>query len=171
MATTPRHLRGLIGGDTDTHGCLTGAGYTWCEGKGKCVRVWEEACPTADSHFCAAGLVWCDGVGKCVRPWLCTSALEDVTVSPPGGDSDAHGCKASAGYTWCQGESSKHAKKWHLMCRRHSCCLTHGTQAKTRPQPPVAHAGCWNDAALNAWDGCPSPNLGRIGRGGEVGGG
>ena len=113
MATTPHHLRGLIGGDTDTHGCLTGAGYTWCEGKGKCVRMWEEACPTADSHFCAAGLVWCDGVGKCVRPWLCTSALEDVTVSPPGGDSDAHGCKASAGYTWCQGEDLRSTPKEH----------------------------------------------------------
>ena len=26
-----------IGGDTDTHGCLSGAGYSWCSALGKCV--------------------------------------------------------------------------------------------------------------------------------------
>lgn len=34
----------LIGGDKDSHGCLGGAGYSWCEAKQKCLRVWEEAC-------------------------------------------------------------------------------------------------------------------------------
>jgi hypothetical protein len=34
----------VIGGDTDEHGCLGSAGYSWCEGKGKCLRYWEEAC-------------------------------------------------------------------------------------------------------------------------------
>ena len=104
---TPHHLRGLIGGDTDAHGCHLSAGFTWCEASAKCLRVWEEACPTADEagHFCAAGLVWCEDTGKCVRPWLCASRDVDLQgVSPPGGDLDAHGCKASAGYTWCAGE-------------------------------------------------------------------
>jgi len=36
----------LIGGDKDSHGCLAGAGYTWCEAKNKCLRVWEEKCET-----------------------------------------------------------------------------------------------------------------------------
>lgn len=35
----------LIGGDKDDHGCLIGAGYSWCEAKSKCLRVWEEKCP------------------------------------------------------------------------------------------------------------------------------
>jgi hypothetical protein len=38
-----------IGGEKDEHGCLTGAGYSWCEAKGKCLRVWEEPCGGASS--------------------------------------------------------------------------------------------------------------------------
>ncbi len=34
----------LIGGDKDEGGCLVGAGYSWCEIKQKCLRVWEEPC-------------------------------------------------------------------------------------------------------------------------------
>jgi len=34
----------VIGGDKDEHGCLIAAGYSWCEDKGKCLRLWEEAC-------------------------------------------------------------------------------------------------------------------------------
>jgi len=34
-----------IGGDRDEHGCLPTAGYTWCESKQKCLRLWEEDCP------------------------------------------------------------------------------------------------------------------------------
>jgi len=33
-----------IGGETDEHGCLPAAGYTWCESKQKCLRTWEEEC-------------------------------------------------------------------------------------------------------------------------------
>lgn len=35
----------IIGGDKDEGGCLIGAGYSWCESKQKCLRVWEETCP------------------------------------------------------------------------------------------------------------------------------
>lgn len=38
----------LIGGDTDEYGCLIAAGYSWCESKEKCLRVWEEECPEAE---------------------------------------------------------------------------------------------------------------------------
>ncbi len=38
----------LIGGETDEGGCLIGAGYSWCEPKQKCLRVWEEACTDED---------------------------------------------------------------------------------------------------------------------------
>lgn len=33
-----------VGGDLDEHGCKPLAGYTWCETKQKCLRVWEEPC-------------------------------------------------------------------------------------------------------------------------------
>lgn len=34
----------IVGGDTDEHGCIGSAGYSWCETKQKCLRVWEEEC-------------------------------------------------------------------------------------------------------------------------------
>ncbi|MFH0905419.1 MAG: hypothetical protein V1826_01745 [bacterium] len=34
----------LIGGQTDEHGCIIPAGYSWCEVKAKCLRTWEEFC-------------------------------------------------------------------------------------------------------------------------------
>jgi hypothetical protein len=46
-----------IGGEKDAHGCLTGAGYSWCEAKGKCLRVWEEPC---------TGTSAIDTFGECV---------------------------------------------------------------------------------------------------------
>ncbi len=38
----------LIGGQKDAHGCLVAAGYSWCEPKQKCLRVWEERCYEAE---------------------------------------------------------------------------------------------------------------------------
>lgn len=40
MEPTPR----LIGGDQDENGCLIGAGYSWCEALGQCIRPWEQPC-------------------------------------------------------------------------------------------------------------------------------
>jgi hypothetical protein len=34
----------LVGNDRDIHGCIGSAGYSWCEAKQKCLRVWEEPC-------------------------------------------------------------------------------------------------------------------------------
>jgi len=34
----------MVGNDSDEHGCIGSAGYTWCESKGKCLRLWEESC-------------------------------------------------------------------------------------------------------------------------------
>ena len=34
----------MIGGDRDSHGCLVGAGYTWCGAKNQCLRIWEKGC-------------------------------------------------------------------------------------------------------------------------------
>jgi membrane-bound inhibitor of C-type lysozyme len=36
-----------IGGQKDAHGCLPGAGYSWCEAKHSCIRVWETSCTAA----------------------------------------------------------------------------------------------------------------------------
>ncbi len=34
----------LVGNDSDIHGCIGSAGYSWCEAKQKCLRIWEEPC-------------------------------------------------------------------------------------------------------------------------------
>ena len=34
----------LVGNDSDIHGCIGSAGYSWCEEKQKCLRTWEEPC-------------------------------------------------------------------------------------------------------------------------------
>lgn len=34
----------LVGNDRDRYGCINSAGYTWCEIKKKCLRLWEENC-------------------------------------------------------------------------------------------------------------------------------
>lgn len=34
----------VVNENTDSYGCLTGAGYTWCESKQTCVKDWEPSC-------------------------------------------------------------------------------------------------------------------------------
>jgi hypothetical protein len=41
---TPSIEKNLIGGDLDEYGCKGSAGYSWCETKQKCLRMWEEPC-------------------------------------------------------------------------------------------------------------------------------
>ena len=41
----------VIGGDKDEHGSLIAAGYSWCEEKQKCIRVWEENCTEAPKEI------------------------------------------------------------------------------------------------------------------------
>jgi putative hemolysin len=51
---------GIVGNDSDEHGCKASAGYSWCESKQKCLRLWEESCeggvgmPNPASVFCEA---------------------------------------------------------------------------------------------------------------------
>ncbi len=35
----------MPGSDRDSHGCIGSAGYSWCESRQKCLRIWEEPCP------------------------------------------------------------------------------------------------------------------------------
>lgn len=53
----------LIGGEKDKHGCLSAAGYTWCESKQRCLRVWEEGCSSTET----AGERECLTDDDCVR--------------------------------------------------------------------------------------------------------
>ena len=37
----------LVGNDKDVHGCIGSAGYSYCEAKASCIRVWESYCTSA----------------------------------------------------------------------------------------------------------------------------
>jgi hypothetical protein len=48
--TNPESNQGndqVVGNDKDAHGCISSAGYSWCEAKNKCLRVFEEFCADA----------------------------------------------------------------------------------------------------------------------------
>lgn len=74
-ASSPRPA---VGGSRDLHGCVSGAGFTWCDGKQKCLRQWEEPCEeiaapggAQDEHGCTlgGGFQWCENKQKCLREW------------------------------------------------------------------------------------------------------
>ncbi|HAW81988.1 MAG TPA: hypothetical protein DCX27_21190 [Balneola sp.] len=50
-----------IGSDWDVNGCITSAGYVWCEILGKCLRTWEQAC-----QYPTNCLTWNDGCNTCM---------------------------------------------------------------------------------------------------------
>ena len=51
----------VIGGDRNEHGCIGSAGYSWCEAKSKCLRIFEEFCPDAASNI-VSGVKTASGV-------------------------------------------------------------------------------------------------------------
>jgi len=86
-----------VGNDSDAHGCIGSAGYTWCEEKQKCIRLWEENCTAQilgndrDAHGCigSAGYTWCESSQKCIRSWEenCTGAIActaEAKICPDG---------------------------------------------------------------------------------------
>lgn len=47
---SPKEEKPLVGNDEDKYGCKGSAGYTWCEVKQKCLRLWEEPCEKVDNE-------------------------------------------------------------------------------------------------------------------------
>ncbi len=123
-----RLTREPVGGNRDEHGCLPTAGYSWCDGKQKCLRVFEEPCSVADvtdftsssqpsrgghrdQHGClpTAGYLWCESKQKCVRLFEESCGVVEAAAPPQkmrGGDRDEHGCLPTAGYVWCESKQN-----------------------------------------------------------------
>jgi hypothetical protein len=58
---------GMVGNDSDAHGCIGSAGYVWCEEKQECIRPWEEECGSAGDQCkayvnCTSNLDSCEEV-------------------------------------------------------------------------------------------------------------
>ena len=109
--------RHLLGGGTDSNGCLTSAGYTWCESSAKCLRVWEEGCSTGATAATTTTKPSGDkppsgGGGKGDRQPIVLSSRRGLQI---GGGTDGNGCLSSAGYTWCE-SSGKCLRLWEEGC-------------------------------------------------------
>lgn len=57
VTLTPIPSQPLVGNDRDEHGCIGSAGYSWCQVKQKCLRVWEEPCTSVTPTAGPTGLV------------------------------------------------------------------------------------------------------------------
>ncbi len=127
-----------IGGETDEHGCMLMAGYTWCEARQKCLRTWVEECENYDGGGCNSKCIeegydvghcmWeteiCDDdVEKagcliprsihCGNPGQCNCYCKNET--PIGGETGEHGCMLMAGYTWCESKQ-RCLRTWEEDC-------------------------------------------------------
>lgn len=95
----------IVGGDRDEHGCIGSAGYTWCETKRKCLRLWEEICegsvakPDYEEHGCSgfAGEVWCASQQKCLRAPEC-DALQGGQLDTSCRVQNCHGLDIVCGF-------------------------------------------------------------------------
>jgi len=140
---TPNEPGPIVGGDGDKHGCIGSAGYSWCEVKGKCIRIWEEKCELGPVGWGPGYNVVenlstaCRGDGECETPgsYLIRSNCpftsrcikgKCAVVCPIqndsnqgtgalGGDRDKHGCIGSAGYSWCLAKQ-KCLRTWEENC-------------------------------------------------------
>ena len=128
-----------IGGETDEHGCLNTAGYTWCEAKQKCLRTWEEPCETFNLETCNSECIEKEyDAGHCMRSdeirdddveiGVCQATVDLKHCEKEGqcncyckheraigGDTDEHGCMLMAGYTWCEAKQ-KCLRIWEEDC-------------------------------------------------------
>ncbi|HSB47118.1 MAG TPA: hypothetical protein VLD37_03825 [Candidatus Bilamarchaeum sp.] len=93
--------------NVDAHGCT--AGTQWCPDKNKCIMPQEncsKAC-TQEAKVCPDGST----VGR-------TGPNCEFAPCPPmvGNDTDEHGCKPSAGYTWCD-ILKQCVRNWETECK------------------------------------------------------
>ncbi len=55
----------IVGNDSDEHGCIGSAGYTWCALRNECLRVWETPCQlTLEDALSVAWSSECMAEGK-----------------------------------------------------------------------------------------------------------
>lgn len=77
----------IVGNDSDVHGCIGSAGYSWCAEKQKCLREWEEECEQNGSanEFCGTSTrKVCESNEDCVKTGcsgqICSSTIEKESI-------------------------------------------------------------------------------------------
>jgi len=87
-------------------------GGTWIDSAHECEGIGKDACQEIGGHFneCASACRNDPTAEICTMQCVQVCQLDIV-----GGDSDEHGCKASAGYSWCE-EKQKCLRTWEEPC-------------------------------------------------------
>jgi hypothetical protein len=83
-ACTQSGVPPIVGNDSDEHGCKASAGYSWCEAKQKCIRLWEESCTDATSGAAGGTRL---ALTPCTdpRPQMCTMQYDPVCAEVDNG--------------------------------------------------------------------------------------
>lgn len=75
----------IVGGDKDAHGCIGSAGYSWCETKQKCLRVWEEKCEIlSDIYPTFSDLKWGDVSKKIINEPVTNVVISGYEITANG---------------------------------------------------------------------------------------
>jgi len=80
----------MVGNDKDSHGCIGSAGYSWCELKQKCLRVWEEKCEIEQ------GDLTCSENSKYIAIAKSDNGVSNIIVKNKTDDSEQISCVYSA---------------------------------------------------------------------------
>jgi len=79
----------LIGGTQDEHGCLTSAGFRWCEPANACIGPGADCAakePEDDNHGCHEDDEWCESANACMPRGKCADEDIDEANSMPDAD-------------------------------------------------------------------------------------
>jgi len=128
-------VESILGNVVDEFGCLTDAGYTWCEKLTKCLQLFEEACEEEETVMIDGTEVRADLLDSLLpsilRPvdHIPNLAVEEEEGSLLGGDEDymphretnvmlggerdENGCLGSGGYQWCEKQNNC-VRSWEL---------------------------------------------------------
>ncbi len=66
----------MVGNDSDAHGCIGSAGYSWCESLQKCLRTWEEPCPALYADSAVTSTSGANAAVACVNAPMTSDNLE-----------------------------------------------------------------------------------------------
>lgn len=99
-----------IGGQTDSHGCLIGAGYSYCPSTGQCQRMWETYCAEYADAYRGN-----ESSGQCGVNETCAQNASQIV----GGQTDSHGCVLDGGYQWCP-STGKCQRMWETYCAEYA---------------------------------------------------
>lgn len=102
-----------LGGDRDEHGCIPSAGYSWCEAKQNCLRVWEEPC-VSETDLPEAEALESEIKDAIVAKYGPSAQSLNITVSKLSGDY-AQGGASEEGLGGGMWFAAKAGGKWQLV--------------------------------------------------------